>query len=109
LRHAKRLDANHMEIVNGLKAAGWRVLDMAKAGQGCPDIFVSIGVGKAHGLELKDGDKPKSAQALTAAEERWWSFCHADTSIVTSLEEAIEEVTHAKARWMALCLAAMSK
>lgn len=109
LRHAKRTDANHSRVRDGLRAAGFDVLDLSGAGSGVPDLLVRIGAGKSHFVEVKDGDKPKSAQALTAAEEKWWQFAHADTSIVTSLEEALEEVRHAKARWMALCLAAMTK
>lgn len=109
MRHAKRTDANHSLVRDGLRRAGFDVLDLSAAGSGVPDLLVRIGVGKSHFLEVKDGDKPKSAQALTAAEERWWSFAHCDTSIVASLEEAIEEVTWAKARWKALCLGAMAK
>jgi hypothetical protein len=107
VRHAKRTDANHLTVIQGLRAAGWDVLDTHAAGYGIPDAFVRVGVGKSHGLEIKDGDKPKSAQALTAAEEKWWSFCHCDTSVVASLEEAIEAATWAKARWAALCLGAI--
>jgi hypothetical protein len=107
VRHARRTDDNHAEVRDGLRDAGWDVLDMSGAGQGVPDLFVKIGVGKAHALEVKDGDKPKSAQKLTAAEEKWWSFCHCDTSVVASLGEAIEACVWAKARWAALCMGAM--
>jgi hypothetical protein len=108
-RYARKTDFNHALVRDGLRRAGFDVLDLSGAGGGVPDLLVRVGVGKSHFVEVKDGDKPKSAQALTAAQEAWWKFAHCDTSIVTSLEEALEEVRHAKARWMALCLGVMSK
>jgi hypothetical protein len=106
-RYARKTDANHTLVRDGLRRAGFDVLDLSGAGGGVPDLLVRIGVGKSHHIEVKDGDKPKSAQALTAAQEEWMKFAHTDTSIVTNLEEAIEAVTWAKARWRALCLSAM--
>jgi hypothetical protein len=103
-RYARKTDANHTLVRDGLRGAGFDVLDLSGAGGGVPDLLVRIGVGKSHFIEVKDGDKPKSAQALTKAQEEWWRFANCDTSIVTSLEEAIEEVKWAKARWAALCL-----
>jgi hypothetical protein len=105
-RYARRTDENHALVRDGLRRAGFDVLDLSGAGAGVPDLLVRIGVGKSHHIEVKDGDKPKSAQALTKAQEDWWKFAHCDTSIVTSLEEAIEACTWAKARWTAMVLAA---
>jgi hypothetical protein len=106
-RYARKTDENHALVRDGLRRAGFDVLDLSGAGGGVPDLLVRVGVGKSHFVEVKDGDKPKSAQALTKAQEEWHRFNHCDTSVVASLEEAIEAVTWAKARWTALCMGAM--
>jgi len=97
-RYARRVDANHGEIRQGLRDMGWDVLDLSGAGDGIPDLCVYIAAGIPHFLELKDGDKPLSAQALTKAQEKWHAYCWQVTSKVRSLPEAIEALEHAKAR-----------
>lgn len=95
-RYARRVDSNHGLIRDGLRDEGWDVLDLSGAGDGIPDLCVRIaanrnGTGPAstpHFLEIKDGAKPLSAQKLTAAQEKWHSYCWAITSKVRSLEEA---------------------
>lgn len=87
-RYAKKVDANHAEIRDGLRALGHEVLDLSAAGQGIPDLAVKIGPGMLHFLEVKDGDKPLSKQALTPQQELWHSFAWRITSKVRNLEEA---------------------
>lgn len=36
---ACRLDANHVEMVDALKARGYLVLSLATIGNGCPDVL----------------------------------------------------------------------
>jgi hypothetical protein len=60
-------------------------------------------------LEVKDGDKPLSAQKLTKAQEEWHSFAHGITAKVRSLEEAREAVEWHKARHLAMVLAVGAK
>lgn len=38
-RYAKKTDANHADIRDGLKALGWEVLDTSGIGQGVPDLL----------------------------------------------------------------------
>jgi hypothetical protein len=68
-RHG-RIDANQREIVAALRAAGATVQSLADVGRGCPDLLVGYR-GVNYVLEIKDGDKPKSAQRLTVAEVHW--------------------------------------
>lgn len=98
MRHAKRVDRNHAELRDGLRALGWEVLDLSGAGCGVPDLAVKVGLGMIHLLEVKDGDKPLSAQALTPAQEQWHNFAHAITSKVRNLDEAINALEWAKGR-----------
>jgi len=91
VRYAKRTDANHAEIRDGLRAMGFDVLDLSDVGGGVPDLCVRA---QDHGLpvflEVKDGKKPPSARELTDAEKKWLQYCGAITHTVTSLEDALE-------------------
>lgn len=89
MRHAKRVDANHAEIRDGLRADGWDVLDLSDVGGGVPDLCVANPQGFLPlFLEVKDGSKPPSARKLTDAETDWRVFCGAITETVLSMEEA---------------------
>ena len=67
MRRAAKVDANQAEIVSVLRDAGCMVRSLASAGDGIPDLLVGYD-GKLHLLEVKDGDKPPSAQSLTEAQ-----------------------------------------
>lgn len=41
--HARRVDANHSDIVAALRKLGCTVLDLSRAGRGCPDVCVGYG------------------------------------------------------------------
>lgn len=98
MRHAKRTDANHAHIRDGLRSLGWDVADLSAAGGGIADLAVAVAPGMPHFLEIKDGGKPLSAQALTPAQEKWHALCWRITSKVRNLEEAIAALEHARAR-----------
>lgn len=87
-RWARRTDANHQLIRDGLRAEGWDVLDLSGAGDGVGDLCVAVAPGVPHFLEVKDGDKVESAQKLTAAQEKWHSFCWRFSSKVRNMKEA---------------------
>lgn len=99
-RYARKVDANHAEIRDGLRALGHEVLDLSAAGQGIPDLMVKRKGWESTGipvfLEVKRPDIKKSDQALTAAQERWWHFCWRMTRVVQTLDEAIAEVGNAQ-------------
>jgi hypothetical protein len=96
MRHARRTDANHAEIRDGLRAAGYPVLDLSGCGLGVPDLSVLVGERKSIFLEVKDGAKPASAQKLTDAEETWFKFNGHNSRVVTSLEMALQVVKEAE-------------
>lgn len=74
---AAKVDANHTQVVSALRAAGAKVESLAGVGKGVPDLLVGIpGTKRLMLMEVKDGDKPKSAQKLTPAQQDWhakWS------------------------------------
>jgi hypothetical protein len=62
-RYGKRIDANQTQVVSALRAAGFHVEILSKP----VDLLVGA-AGKWCLMEVKDGNKPKSAQKLTPAQ-----------------------------------------
>jgi len=77
---ANRIDANQTEIVRYFRLWGCSVLNISSL-KNCCDLLVSLH-GRTIAVEIKDGNKPKSARKLTAGEhkfkEEWkgaWRLC----------------------------------
>lgn len=87
MRYAKRTDANHSEIRDGLRKCGYTVADYSRLGGGVPDLCVRVRDGVSLFLEVKViGEK------LTKAEEEWMKYNSAITRTVFSLEGALSAV-----------------
>jgi hypothetical protein len=69
-RFARRVDGNHVEIVTALRAEGAFVQSLAGVGVGVPDLLVGVR-GRWLLVEVKDGSKISSAQALTPDQVTW--------------------------------------
>jgi Holliday junction resolvase len=67
---AAKIDANHTQVVQALRAAGATVQSLAAVGKGVPDLLVGF-QGKTILLEVKDGRKPPSERRLTEAQLEW--------------------------------------
>lgn len=87
----KRTDANHEQIVKGLRAIGATVRSTAMVGDGFPDLAVGFR-GDTFLLEVKDGAKSPSRRQLTEAEREFHLGWKGRAGIVHSLEEAIDLV-----------------
>ena len=87
MRRAK-VDANQKEIVKALRAAGATVAHTHTVGDGFVDIVV-LYRRRVYLMEIKDGDKPLSAQKLTPKEEKfhavWGEVAHVVNSISLAL------------------------
>jgi Holliday junction resolvase len=70
MRRAAKLDDNQRSIVQRLESHGAFVQSLASIGKGCPDLLVGYR-GAWNIIEIKDGAKPKSAQALSPDEIEW--------------------------------------
>lgn len=82
--YGKKVDANHKQIVDGLKAAGREVLDLSGVGRGTPDILVSD-KSDMWLLEIKS-----EAGDLNKRQRDWHSSWRGKEPIVVrSLKEAI--------------------
>lgn len=88
---AKRVDANHGQVVSALRKAGGLVLDLSRVGNGCADILVAYGE-RMWMLEIKDGSKVPSKQALNPLQVKFHKEWGHHIQVVTSPEEALRAV-----------------
>jgi Holliday junction resolvase len=91
MRKYGRTDENQTDIVQALRKAGCRCIDLSAVGNGCPDILAyRNSTGLFYMLELKDGDKYPSQRKLTPHQvkfhEEW------PVSVVKNIDEALQAV-----------------
>lgn len=84
MTYAKRVDANHAEIRDGLRAAGYQILDMHEVGKGFPDL---LAVTKRRQIILLEVKTPSGK--LNAEEREFHSVFLGACRIVRSLEDAL--------------------
>jgi len=88
MRRAAKVDANQTEIVKALRSVGASVQSLASTGKGCPDLLVGFrGVNWL--LEIKDGQKVKSARKLTDDQVVWHQTWRGKVYIVESVDQAL--------------------
>lgn len=89
MRRAAKIDANQPEIVAALRAIGATVAVTSTIGQGFPDICVGY---KSRNVlfEIKDGDKPPSAQKLTPDQIEFHAAWKGEIAVITSAAEAVD-------------------
>ena len=87
MTYAKRTDGNHAEIRDGLRQAGYNVLDLSKAGQGVPDILAVAKCGASVFMEIK-----QPGCKLTDAERKFHTTYTGLIFVVFSLEDALEKL-----------------
>lgn len=86
MRRAARVDANHSMIVAALRQVGASVQDLAKVGQGCPDILVGYR-GRNYLMEIKvTKGKPTHAQDV------WHLTWQGQVVIVRDVDEALHVI-----------------
>lgn len=92
MRRAAKIDANHHEIVDALRAVGASVQSLAAVGCGVPDLLVGY-QGQTRLMEVKDGSKPPSARKLTKDQQDWHrDWRGADVYIVTCVDDALKAI-----------------
>jgi hypothetical protein len=87
---ARRLDANHNEVGDYLRALGWSVLELARHG-----VSVDMAVSKlnfAALVEVKDGSRPPSARQLTDEEKRLKANWQGPYIIALSPQDAADKL-----------------
>jgi hypothetical protein len=88
---SKRIDANHGDIVRGLRAVGATVQSLAALGKGAPDIACGHR-GQNYLFEIKNPAQPPSKRRLTIAEEVWHSQWKGQVSVIESLDDALKTI-----------------
>jgi hypothetical protein len=87
MRRAARIDDNQPEIVAYLRQRGASVQILSAVGQGCPDLLVGYRTATVP-VEIKDGAKPPSRQALTPDEALWMAQWAGSYRVVRSVDDA---------------------
>jgi len=80
-KYAKRLDANHTEIVNDLKKMGVHVYDLNASGSGLTDIMIHRG-NRTFFVEIKCGKTAVVKKTQVKFLSEWAGYC----GIARSLE-----------------------
>jgi len=91
MRLAAKIDANQKSVVTALRKAGVSVASLAPVGQGVPDLLCGL-AGVNYLLEVKDGDKPKSAQKLTPDQVKWHEAWQGQVCVVDGPEQALKAI-----------------
>lgn len=86
-----RVDDNQKAIVKFLRDKGVSVSVTSSTGRGFPDLVCGYR-GKNILLEIKDGSKPLSAQALTPEQKLWHYEWKGQIAVVNSPEMAWQEI-----------------
>lgn len=85
------MDDNQKKIVRYLRDLGVSVAITSGQGKGFPDLVCGY-KGKNVLLELKDGNKPLSAQTLTPEQRIWHYDWKGQVAVVNTAEAAWEEI-----------------
>ena len=91
MRRAAKVDANQRQVVAALRGVGATVQLLHAVGEGCPDLLVGH-LGVNYLLEVKDGQKPPSAQKLTPQQEIWHRDWRGHRVVVNSPEAALAAI-----------------
>lgn len=109
MRRRGRTDSNQVMIVEAFRNFGAEVTVTSNVGEGFVDIVVSYR-GEWFMIEIKDGDKCKSAQKLTPEEIAWHKKQKAVVYIIATAQDVINLLTDSdgfralqKLRWQTLC------
>ncbi len=84
---ARRIDANHTEIVSALEAVGCSVLDLSAEGRGVPDILVVDPQKNSLFIEIKTANG-----RLTPRQKKFLDSWPVKVHIVRSVAEALAVV-----------------
>ena len=98
MRTRGKIDGNQTAVVQALRAAGMTVWITSAMGNGAPDLVCGWR-GITVLIELKDGDKVPSAQALTAAEQTFSDTWAGQWCVANSPESAVLAVIEHWRKW----------
>lgn len=89
---AARIDANQPEIIKALRSVGCSVQPLHTVGDGVPDLLVGFR-SRTVLMEIKDGSKPPSKQALTPDQVQWHSeWRGSPVEVVRNVDDALAAI-----------------
>jgi len=91
----KKTDRNQQEIIDALRKIGCTVVSTHTQHKGFPDLVVGYR-GVNYLIEVKDGQKPPSAQKLTPQQVKFFDEWRGQVTVVNSVEQAIDYITKHK-------------
>lgn len=91
MKFPRRVDKNQPKIVKVLRDMGCKVFVTSSMGLGFPDLAVLINR-FTYLVEIKDGEKPPSAQKLTPSEKDFHALWENTVIMINSVESAIDFV-----------------
>jgi Holliday junction resolvase len=91
MKFPRRVDKNQPQIVKVLRDMGCKVFVTSSMGNGFPDLAVLINK-LTYLIEIKDGEKPPSAQKLTISEKEFHELWENTVIMINSVESAIDFV-----------------
>lgn len=93
MRFAARIDPNHADIVQALRAAGCTVLELKRAGKGVPDLLVGAR-GETYLLEVKAPGRLSAGAKRSLERQQQWAgaWRGRPVAFVTSVDEALQAV-----------------
>jgi endogenous inhibitor of DNA gyrase (YacG/DUF329 family) len=87
--YACKVDENHKEIVDAMKAVGASIIDTSRLGQGMPDLIVGFR-GQTILLEIKNPKTQYGRKGLNANQRKWAEgWTGGPLSIVDSVDAAL--------------------
>ena len=90
MRRAARVDKNHEDIVQALRAAGATVQSLATVGSGVPDLLVGFRK-QTFLVEIKNGEASPSEKKLNPAQIIWhYNWNGGPLAVVESVDEALK-------------------
>lgn len=96
MRRAAKIDANQTEIVEAIRREGASVTILAAVGDGVPDLLVGF-LGVTLLVEVKDGSKSPSQQALTPDQKTWHSaWKGGPLLVIRSVSEALQALAQVR-------------
>ena len=89
MRRAAKKDLTHNAIADGLRKAGWSVMDLSRLGGGVPDMVIGK-PGMACVIEAKS--EPGGVELLTEDERRVYCRWTGPYIIASSAEDALRQL-----------------
>ena len=95
-RWARRVDGSQQDVARTLRACGWWVCDLSRAGGGVPDLLIA----KAGRLALVEVKTPKTwrGRQHTPAQRDFYANCPVPVVVLRTVDETLAWAQRQEAR-----------